>query len=88
MSQTINIYHHPLLPTLADRINKTNQLIKESEIWFILSELVHGLDILHGRNHPHLWIAPETIYYNFNENWFLQDMCYWEGYDYQSIYMG
>jgi hypothetical protein len=81
MSEAVEVLHRNFLPSLAQRVGAP---LPENSIWFVLSEVSHGLEILHRRNHPHLWVCPLTAYCNKDDNWFVQDMHYWQGPDYQS----
>ena len=78
------MYHRDLLPTLGEKMRSSDSVRDEVSIWFLLNEVVHSLSILHELNQPHLWVSPETIFYNENENWFLQDMSCWWGADLKS----
>ena len=63
-------------------LGRTGKRMKESQIWFILNELSRSLEILHENNHPHIWLNPDTIFFNKNENWFLYDTYYVKGCDF------
>lgn len=64
-SSSLTVYHSDLLPSLSQKIEANDyNLSKQVTIWFILNEVVHSLEILYDRNIPHLWVSPETIFYN------------------------
>lgn len=84
-SSSVIIYHADFLPTLEQRMHEdSSNLSKEVSIWFLLNEIVHGLQVLYEKGIAHLWVSPDTMFLNENANWLLQDMSFWWGYDLQS----